>query len=178
MRSHGSGASVAGMVTLTVSPAFGSGQSLGITFPDWCSSEGARLGVLVYTARMLDVPEVCIVLTWSSAVAATYVICVHSPGVDWLEAHAASDLTCDTCGDPCDDADLCPEQGPTGNARDMNCVRCQPCSLCVRCSVRLGLDQVCLECITEEEAAGLASSKHRRWKLLGDLSTERFARFP
>jgi len=166
------------MVTLTVSAPFGSGRALDIPFRNWRPSEAARLGVMVYTARMLDVPEVCIALTWSSAVDATFVICVHDAGVDWLEAHGEDSLTCDTCGDPCDDADLRPEQGPTGIARDMSCVRCQPCSLCERCSVRVGLDQVCLECITEDEAAGLASGKHRRWRLIVDLNKQRYARFP
>ena len=74
-------------MTLTVSPPFGSGRALDIPFLDWRPSEGARLGVMLYTARMLDVPEVCIALTWTSAIDATYVICIHDAGVDWLAAH-------------------------------------------------------------------------------------------
>ena len=175
---HGTGPCTPDTASLDISPALGSGRSLRITLPGWCPCEDAKLGVLVFTARELDVPEVCIALTWYSAVAATYGIGVHDAGVDWLEAHFDDALSCVACGDPCEDADLGPEQGPAGPARDRGCVRCQPSSLCGRCSVRVGFDQVCLECITDEEAVGLTSSKLRRRKLLGDLTNERLARAP
>ena len=55
---HGTGSSAAGMASLAISPALGNGRSLCITFPGWCPSEDAKLGVLVFTARLLDVPEV------------------------------------------------------------------------------------------------------------------------
>jgi hypothetical protein len=163
---------------IVISPALGNGRTLRITFPDWRPSSDAKLGVLIFTARALDVPEVCIALTWHSRAAATYVIGAHDTGVDWIEAHDQSDLTCDACGDPCDDADLCPDQGPTGTARDCNCARCQPWSLCERCSVNIGPVQVCLNCLTDEEAKGLTWPKHRRRILLGDLCTLRDARSP
>jgi hypothetical protein len=147
---------------LVISPALGVGTTLRLTGLDWQSGPNTELSILIYTARALDVPEVCVVLHWQSRAAATYVIGAHDTGVDWIETHSECLLTCDDCGDPCADADY-------GAARDHNCARCQPCSLCERCSVGLGPVQVCLTCITEEEAMCLAWPKRRRRILLEDL---------
>ena len=133
------------------------------------SAADRRLAVLIYTAWKLDVPAVCVVLTWTSLKAATYVVCVHEAGVGWFEMHDASALTCDECGDPCDDADLRP--GPC--SREQNCIRCTPCSICTRCSVPAGAVMVCLTCATDEEAKALPESKQRRRRLVAELSSQR-----
>ena len=154
---------------LTISPAFGSGQVLCIPCPDKRSREDVRLGVVVYTAWKLDVPEICVVLTWTSSVTATYVISVHDTGVDWLDEHGDDNLTCDDCGDACEDADLRLE----ANARDQNCIRCNPCSLCARCSVRIDDAKVCLTCVTDSEAEHLPNIKQRRRRLVEELWEQR-----
>ena len=129
------------------------------------SREDVRLGVLVYTAWKLDVPEICVVLTWTSSVTATYVISVHDTGVDWLNEHDRDNLTCDACGDSCEDADI----RPGANPRDQNCIRCNPCSMCARCSVRIGYAKVCLMCVTDTEAEYLPNTKQRRRRLVWEL---------
>ena len=157
---------------LTISPAFGSGQELFIPCPDKRSREDVRLGVLVHTACKLDVPAICVLLTWTSSVTATYVISVHDTGVDWLNEHDRDNLTCDDCGDSCEDADLL--LVATGvDPRDQNCIRCQPCSLCARCSVRIGDAKVCLTCMTDTEAEYLPKTKQRRRGLVQELADKR-----
>jgi hypothetical protein len=86
--------------------------------------------------------------------------------MDWFNAHDPDAFTCDDCGDPCDDADL----GMEANARDQNCVRCNPCSLCTRCSVHIKHAKVCLLCSTDVEAPNLPESKQRRRRLVEEIA--------
>ena len=161
---------------LTIWPAFGSGRVLSVPLPDGRPQETLEqrapartaweLGILVHTARELDVPAICVILTWESRGAATYVIGVHATGMDWFNAHDPSAFTCDDCGDPCDDADLSMES----NARDQNCVRCNPCSVCTRCSVHIKHDKVCLLCFTDVEAQHLPECKQMRRRLVEEIA--------
>ena len=91
---------------IMVASALGSGPTLSIPGTGMDSTADTRLAVLLCTARKLDVPAVCVVLTWTSPTAATYVICAHEAGLEWLDTHDVSTFTCDDCGDPCDDADV------------------------------------------------------------------------
>ena len=161
--------------SITVSSALGCGQVLSILGTGMGNTADLRLAVLISTARKLDVPAVCVVLTWTSPTAATYVICVHEAGLDWFETHDASAFTCDECGDPCDDADLSPDPG----SRERSCIRCTPCSICTRCSVPVatqawyGPVMVCLSCATDAEAELLSEGKQRRRLLVEELATMR-----
>ena len=94
---------------------------------------------------------------------------VHATGMDWFNGLDRDDSACDDCGDPCDDADLRME----ANARDLNCVRCNPCSLCTGCSVHISHDKVCLSCATDTEALELPEPKQRRRRLVGEIATQR-----
>ena len=161
---------------LSISPAFGSGRVLWVPLHDGRPQEALEqrapartaweLGILVHTARELDVPAICVILTWASLGAATYVIGVHATGMDWFNAHDPDDFTCDDCGDPCDNADLRME----ANARDQNCVRCNPCSLCTGCSVHIKHAKVCLLCSTDAEAQNLPESKQKRRRLVEEIA--------
>ena len=164
---------------LSISPAFGSGRVLWVSLPDGRPQETLEqrtpartaweLGILVHTARELDVPAICVILTWPSRGAATYVIGVHATGMDWFNAHAMDDFTCDTCGDPCDDADL-QMVGPGIDARDQNCIRCNPCSLCTGCSVYIKHEKVCLMCSTDTECENFPKSKQKRRRLVEEIA--------
>ena len=160
---------------ITVSSALGCGQTMSIPGTGMGNTADSRLAVLICTARRLDVPAVCVVLTWTSPTAATYVICAHEAGLDWFGTHDASAFTCDECGDPCDDADLSPDPG----SRERNCIRCTPCSICTRCSVPVatqamhGPVMVCLSCATDAEAELLSEEKQRRRLLVAELATMR-----
>ena len=164
---------------LSISPAFGSGPVLWVTLPDECLHQHLdqrapartawELGILVHTARELDVPAICVILTWESRGASTYVIGVHATGMDWFNAHDPSAFTCDDCGGPCDDDDL----GMEFNAGNQNCVRCTPCSLCTNCSVHIDHAKVCLLCSTDAEAKNLPESKQRRRRLVEEIATQR-----
>ena len=159
---------------ITVTAALGSGQTLCIR-GGRSDTVDSRLAVLICTAQRLDVPAVCVVLTWTSPTTAEYVICAHDAGLDWFNTHDASAYTCDDCGDSCEDADLSPDHG----ARERSCIRCTPCSICVSCSVpvaaQAGYDpiQVCLTCATDAEAALLPEGKQRRRLLVTELSARR-----
>ena len=161
--------------TLAISPAFGSGRVLWVPRPVKHHPQAAwELGVLVHTARELDVPAICVVLVWASPGTASYVIGVHATGMAWFNGLDRDDFSCDDCGDPCDDADLRME----ANARDQNCVRCNPCSLCSGCSVHISRAKVCLSCATDTEALELSESKQRRRRLVGEIATQWRVRDP
>ena len=164
---------------LSISPAFGSGPVLWVTLPDGRLHQHLEqrapartaweLGILVHTARELDVPAICVTLTWPTRGAATYVIGLHATAMDWFNAHDLDEFTCDDCGDSCDDADL----WLGSNAWDQNCVRCTPCSLCTNCSVHIDHAKVCLLCSTDAEAKNLPESKQRRRRLVEEIATQR-----
>ena len=100
---------------------------------------------------------------------ATYVISVHDTGVDWLNEQGRDNLTCDHCSDSCEDAHHI--LVATGvDTRDQHCIRCQPSSLCARCSVRIGDAKVCLMCMTDTEAEYLPKTKQRRRQLVQELA--------
>ena len=159
---------------ITVSPALGDGQTMCIR-GGRSDTAASRLAVLICVAQRLDVPAVCVVLTWTAPTAASYVICAHEAGVDWFVTHDASIYTCDECGDPCEDADISPDPG----SRERNCIRCTPCSICTRCSVPVatqathGPVMVCLSCATDAEAELLSKEKQRRRLLVAELETLR-----
>ena len=150
---------------ITVSPALGDGQAMRIR-GGRSDTAASRLAVLISVARRLDVPAVCVVLTWTAPTAASYVICTHEAGVDWFVTYDSSIYTCDECGDPCEDADISPDPG----SRERNCMRCTPCSICTRCSVTLATqERTCLSCATDAEAGLLSKGKQRRRLLVAEL---------
>jgi hypothetical protein len=159
---------------ITVSPALGDGQTMCIR-GGRSDTAASRLAVLISVARRLDVPAVCVVLTWTAPTAASYVICTHEAGVEWFVTYDSSIYTCDECGDPCEDADISPDPG----SRERNCIRCTPCSICTRCSVPVatqathGPVMVCLSCATDAEAELLSEEKQRRRLLVAELETLR-----
>ena len=59
-----------------------------------------------------------------------------------------------------------------GNSKDDwkdNCIRCDPCSLCERCKVKIGDSNVCLQCIKEAEIGRLSDTQRVRCYCVGDF---------
>ena len=72
---------------------------------------------------------------------------------------------CNVCCDPAEDLNN------YSRARNENCVRCTPCSLCDKCNVTIVGERVCLCCIESAEEDLLGSVARRR-KLLVDYDDE------
>jgi hypothetical protein len=72
---------------------------------------------------------------------------------------------CVVCCDPAEDLNN------YSRARNENCVRCTPCSLCDKCNVTIVGERVCLCCIESAEEDLLGSVARRR-KLLVDYDDE------
>ena len=91
-------------------------------------------------AELLDVPPICITLSWKVVTAnaadghvrrtalVTYV--VHNK--DWTkDVDDGNFYECFICNEPCEDAD----EPLAKKTREENCVECNPCSSCTICSV-------------------------------------------
>ena len=50
--------------------------------------------------------------------------------------------------------------------RSVNCVRCEPCTLCDNCKVKLAGVNVCLQCITPDEVKLLDEGSRKRLNLI------------
>ena len=59
-----------------------------------------------------------------------------------------------------------------GNSKDDwkdNCIRCDPCSLCDRCKVKIGDSNVCLQCIQKDEIERLSDTQRVRCYCVGEF---------
>jgi hypothetical protein len=121
----------------------------------------------------MDVPYQCVNLTtsWSQ-----YVVDAPRKVQVTLVAEEISDddfiLPCEVCcicRDPCKDAD--DQRKKTGSdhwpTRETNCVRCNPCCLCMRCKVTVGDESVCFLCLEPSEVENLTPVQNRRFILTG-----------
>ena len=161
-------------------PALGEGEELETTFE---MEEGERetleMGIHIFLARKLLVPEVTISIAWTKETAtdgmlrltAAYVITISDSVIDAFNAriedrHAHA---CFLCLEKCEDAD---EPGAT-RSREENCAICNPCSLCDRCRTvivsRGRKCATCLVCLTPEERTELSWPQQRRIRLLDQL---------
>lgn len=68
---------------------------------------------------------------------------------------------------------------PAVEDAEVNCIRCDPCSLCERCKVKIGDSNVCLQCIKEAEIGRLSDTQRVRCYCVGDYDWDTlFARMP
>ena len=58
---------------------------------------------------------------------------------------------------------------PAVEDAEVNCIRCDPCTLCDRCKVKIGDSNVCLQCIKEDEIGRLSDTQRVRCYCVGDF---------
>ena len=58
---------------------------------------------------------------------------------------------------------------PAVEDAEVNCIRCDPCTLCDRCKVKIGDSNVCLHCIKEAEIGRLSDTQRVRCYCVGDF---------
>ena len=118
----------------------------------------------------LSIPNQCVSLLWSRPTDHTVIVtAVLTPlsedGWDMLrkDADSTGRTACMVCWQPCVDAD-------DYEARDLNCVECEPCFLCDRCHVITPSGTpICYMCLQPEARSSLEArpSQHRiRLRLL------------
>jgi hypothetical protein len=86
--------------------------------------------ILMYLLKRYRLPDPCIAIIWRIVQEPGSHRCdgglLFRPVVD----NYYGDDDCVICGFPCVDADI-------NDSRDMNCIRCRPCFLCLYCTVSL-----------------------------------------
>ena len=118
----------------------------------------------------LAIPNECLSLVWSRPQDHTVIVTLvltplSEDGCDMLrkDADSTGRTACMVCWQPCVDAD-------DDEARDLNCVECEPCFLCDRChAITPSGTPICYMCLQPEARSSLEArpSQHRiRLRLL------------
>ena len=123
-----------------------------------------------YVCKRWNYPQMCLSLVWSRPIPSftspldkseevTYHIHVQAivsaiPDDFWRDDDDWE--RCFLCDDICLDADA---TSSPDRARELNCFRCSPCSLCQHCHIYLqGKGCVCFACLEEEDFSGSSLS--------------------